>query len=166
MSRDQPSPVPVDRALCGKLRIGIVASRFHAEIVDRLLAGCLDALDRAGLEASGRILIRVPGAWELPWAVQALAGSGNYDAVIALGAVIRGETDHHAHLARECLRGLMDVSLRSATPITLGVLTTDTVEAARERAGGRAGHQGVEAALAAVELAAMRHRLHEDGAVS
>ncbi|MHB1543568.1 MAG: 6,7-dimethyl-8-ribityllumazine synthase [Gammaproteobacteria bacterium] len=166
MSRSTLSPAPIHRAVCGTLRIGIVASRFHAEIVDRLVSGCLDALDQAGQDASCRTLIRVPGAWELPWMVQALAGSGTYDAIVALGAVIRGETDHYAHIARECIRGLMDVNLRGATPIALGVLTTDTVESARERVGGRAGHKGVEAAAAAIEMATLRRRLHEEGDVS
>ncbi|EQD55952.1 6,7-dimethyl-8-ribityllumazine synthase, partial [mine drainage metagenome] len=97
--------------------------------------------------------------------VEALAGSGTYDAIVALGAVIRGDTDHYVHIARECIRGLMDVNLRSATPVALGVLTTDTLEAARERVGGAAWHKGVEAAVAAIEMATLRHRLHEDGAV-
>ncbi len=166
MSRASPQPDPANRAVSRSLRIGIVASRFNGEIVDRLLDGCLDALDRAGQQASHRRLIRVPGAWELPWAVQALAGSGNYDAIVALGAVIRGETDHYAHIARECIRGLMDVNLRSATPVALGVLTTDTLAAARARVGGQGGHKGIDAAEAAIAMAAIRYRLHEDGDVT
>lgn len=166
MSRHSAPPLPVDRARVARLQIGVVASRFNVEVVDRLVDGCLLALDQAGQESRCRTLIRVPGAWELPWAVQALAGSGTYDAIVALGAVIRGETDHYAHLARSCVQGLMDVNLRSATPVALGVLTTDTLEAARERAGGRRGNKGEEAAHAALEMAALRQRLHEDGDVS
>jgi 6,7-dimethyl-8-ribityllumazine synthase len=144
------------------VRIGIVASRFNEGIVESLLGGCLGTLEVAGLKEERRILIRVPGAWELPWAAQALVRRYRPDAVIALGAVIRGETDHYRHLARAVTDGLMTVGLDENVPVILGLLTTDTWEQALERSGGKAGHKGIESAEAALVMMALREQVRSD----
>ncbi len=164
MSRHRASPPHVTRPPAGfpSVRIGIVASRFNDEIVESLLRGCLETLEMAAVPEEGRILLRVPGAWELPWAVQALARRHRPDAVIALGAIIRGETDHYRHLARAVTDGLMTVGLNEQIPVILGVLTTDTWEQALERCGGRGGHKGVESADAALEMVGLRQQIQTD----
>lgn len=140
------------------LRIAIVAARFNGHVVDRLLEGALQALKAAGSNPEGIDLIRVPGAFEIPLAVKQAAASHRYDAVIALGAVIRGETPHFGYVAGECARGLMQVMLDSAVPVAFGVLTCDTVEQALDRAGGAAGNKGADAARVALEMASLRRR--------
>ncbi len=164
MSRRRASPPHVTRPAAGFLaaRIGIVASRFNAEIVESLLRGCIETLKTAGLPEAGHLLLRVPGAWELPWAVQTLARRYHPDAVIVLGAIIRGETDHYRHLARAVTDGLMTVGLHENVPVILGLLTTDTWEQALERSGGKAGHKGVESADAALEMVGLRHQVQMD----
>lgn len=135
------------------LRVAIIVSRFNDEITSRLLAGARAALERTGVSPTDIAELWVPGAWELPLAAQALARSGKYDALVALGCVIRGETTHHIHVGGEASRGLSQVALDSGVPIGFGVLTTDTTEQSTARAGGAHGNKGEDAALAAVEMA-------------
>ena len=137
----------------------MVASRFNGEIVERLLGGALAALERHGLPAASLELVRVPGAWEIPQALDALARSGGFDALVALGAVIRGETAHFEYVAAECSRGVSEVALRRGVPVAFGVLTCDTLEQALARSGGAVGNQGEDAALAALEMAAVFERI-------
>lgn len=134
------------------MSIAVVAGRFNRFIVDQLLAGATDALERQGIEESRRVLVWVPGAFELPVLARQLAESGKYDAVIALGAVIRGGTPHFEFVAGECASGLTRVSLDYGLPVTFGVLTTDTVEQALERAGTGEGNKGFDAAMTAIEM--------------
>ncbi len=136
----------------GEARFALVASRFNSFVVESLIAGALDTLRRHGV-APGRItLVRAPGAFELPLVVQKVARSGNHDAIIALGAVIRGGTPHFEHVAGECTKGIASVSLQTGIPVAFGVLTVDTIEQAIERAGTKAGNKGEEAALSALEM--------------
>lgn len=135
-----------------KGRFGIVAGRFNGFIVEALVAGARDALVRHGVAEDAIDLVRVPGAWEIPHAAQRLAQSGNYVAVIALGAVIRGATPHFDYVAGEAAKGLAGAALQSGVPVAFGVLTTDTIEQAIERAGTKAGNKGADAALAALEM--------------
>lgn len=134
------------------LRVAIVAARFNAHVVDRLVKGARDALVEARVNPDDVSLIRVPGAFEIPLAAKQAAASGRFDAVVALGAVIRGETPHFDFVAGECARGLMKVMLDTSVPVGFGVLTCDTLEQAQARAGGAAGNKGADAALAAVEM--------------
>lgn len=147
------------------LRIAIVAARFNRFIVDQLLEGALDALDRHGIDEDRRALVWVPGAYEIPLIADQFAASGKYDAVIALGAVIRGGTPHFDFVAGECARGLARVSLDHGVPVTFGVLTTDSVEQAVERASTEAGNKGFDVAVAALEMVEARRELatHLDG---
>jgi 6,7-dimethyl-8-ribityllumazine synthase len=133
-------------------RFCIVASRFNSFIVDHLIEGATDALLRHGASADAITLIRVPGAWELPLAVQKVAASGEHDAIITLGAVIRGSTPHFDYVAGECVKGISSVSMQYRLPVAFGVLTVDTIEQAIERAGTKAGNKGAEAALSAIEM--------------
>lgn len=135
------------------LSFGIVVSRFNDFICERLLGGALDALKRTGASEEQIEVFRVPGAYEIPLAAKKLAGSGRFDAVICLGAVIRGATPHFDYVANEVAKGIATVSLETSVPVTFGVLTTDTLEQAIERAGSKAGNKGFEAAMAAVEMA-------------
>ncbi len=141
------------RLLAQGLRFGIVVSRFNDFICDRLLGGALDALKRSGAGEQDIEVFRVPGAFEIPLAAKKAAGTNRYHAVICLGAVIRGATPHFDYVANEVSKGIAAVSLESAIPVTFGVLTTDTLEQAIERAGSKAGNKGFEAAMAAVEMA-------------
>lgn len=149
------------------LSIAVVASRFNRFIVDQLVSGAQDALARHGVAASDQLLVWVPGAFELPLAADAIACSGRYDAVIALGAVVRGGTPHFDFVAGECAAGLTRVALDHGLPVTFGVLTTDTVEQALERAGTGAGNKGFDAAVTAMEmvqtLRAIDNDLHDAG---
>ncbi|MGQ9484412.1 MAG: 6,7-dimethyl-8-ribityllumazine synthase [Desulfosoma sp.] len=135
------------------LSFGIVVSRFNDFICERLLGGALDALRRTGASEDRIDVYRVPGAYEIPLAAKKLADSGRFDAVICLGAVIRGATPHFDYVANEVAKGIATVSLETSVPVTFGVLTTDTLEQAIERAGSKAGNKGFEAAMAAVEMA-------------
>jgi len=135
------------------LRFAIVASRFNGLIVEPLLAGALDAIVRSGGSADAVTVVRCPGAWELPQVVRKVIARGNIDAVIALGAVIRGATPHFDYVAGEAAKGIAGAAAASDVPVSFGVLTTDTIEQALERAGTKAGNKGFDAALAAIELA-------------
>jgi 6,7-dimethyl-8-ribityllumazine synthase len=144
-------------------RFGVVASRFNGTLVDQLLAGAMDCLGRHGAPPEALEVVRVPGAWEIPIALEWLAASGRFDALIALGVVIRGETAHFELISGECSRGAARVADRHGVPVAFGVLTCDTPDQASARAGGKAGNKGWEAALAALEMADLRSRLtHPD----
>jgi 6,7-dimethyl-8-ribityllumazine synthase len=134
------------------MRIGIVVARFNHFITDRLLEGALDVFTRAGVDPAAVDVVRVPGAFEIPLTAQALAETKRYDAVLCLGCVIRGATAHFDYVAGECARGIQDVTLKTGVPVLFGVLTTDTIEQAIERAGTKAGNKGGECALGAIEL--------------
>lgn len=133
------------------LKVAIVATRFNDFIVDRLVGGALDYLERHGLEASGITLVRIPGAFELPLICQKLGASQKYDGILALGAVIRGGTPHFDYVCAEASKGIAQAMLASGTPIGFGLLTCDNIEQAIERAGSKAGNKGVEAAAAMLE---------------
>jgi 6,7-dimethyl-8-ribityllumazine synthase len=135
------------------LRFGIVVSRFNSFISERLLEGAMDALRRSGAEEEDWTVARVPGAFEIPLASKKMAKSGRYDAIICLGCVIRGATPHYAYIAAEVTKGIASLSLESEVPVAFGVLTTDTIEQAIERAGTKAGNKGFDAALSAIEMA-------------
>lgn len=133
------------------LRIAIVASRFNDIIVDRLIGGAVDYLGRHGLERENMTIVRIPGAFELPLVCQKLAKSGKYNGIVALGAVIRGATPHFDFVANEAAKGLAQIVLETGVPIGFGLLTTENVEQAIERAGSKAGNKGVDAAAAMLE---------------
>jgi 6,7-dimethyl-8-ribityllumazine synthase len=141
------------------LKFALVASRFNSFIVDRMVEGCLDALGRHGADIAQCELIRVPGAFELPLAVRKLAAKGTYDAVIAIGAIIRGSTPHFDFLGAEATKGLAQAMMETACPVAYGVITTDTIEQAVERAGTKAGNKGWDAALSAIEMANLFKKL-------
>ena len=143
----------------GGARFALVASRFNSFVVESLIAGAIDTLRRHGVADAQITLVRSPGAFELPLVVQKVAASGNYDAIVALGAVIRGGTPHFEYVAGECTKGIAQVSLASGLPIAFGVLTVDTIEQAIERAGTKAGNKGAEAALSALEMVSLLGRL-------
>ncbi|WP_045226504.1 6,7-dimethyl-8-ribityllumazine synthase [Methyloterricola oryzae] len=133
-------------------RFCLVASRFNSFIVDHLVEGAIDALVRHGAKREDIHLVKTPGAYELPLAVQQVAASQRYDAIVALGAVIRGSTPHFDYVAGECVKGISSISLKHEIPVAFGVLTVDSIEQAVERAGTKAGNKGAEAALSAVEM--------------
>src|SRR3954469_3595081 len=140
-------------------RVAVVASRFNHEIVERLVDGALDALVRHGVAADDVDVVWVPGAWELPIAARRLLATERYDALVAVGAVIRGDTPHFDYVAGEASRGLSDASAAFETPIGFGVLTCDDMAQAEARAGGEHGNKGWDAALAALEMADLFDRL-------
>lgn len=133
-------------------RFGIVVSRFNSFISDRLVEGALDALMRHGAEADNVQIVRVPGAYEIPMTAKKMVEAARYDAVICLGAVIRGATPHFDYVSAEVSKGIAAVSLDSGVPVTFGVLTTDNLEQAIERAGSKAGNKGFDAAVSAIEM--------------
>ena len=133
-------------------RIGIVASRYNARIVDRLLSACVARLKKAGLGTEQILVVEVPGAFEIPVAVQRLVLKGDSDAVIALGAVIRGETPHFEYIAGECAHGLARIALNQDIPVIFGVLTVDNMEQALDRSGTEESNKGTEAAQAAIHM--------------
>ena len=134
-------------------RFAVVASRFNSRIGDQLVAGALECLRRHGVEPGDIQLVRVPGAWEIPQAAEEIAAAGKVDALVAVGVVIRGETPHFDYICSACSQGLARVAERHRLPVGFGVLTCDTSEQAQERAGGKAGNKGWEAAIAALEMA-------------
>ena len=134
------------------IKIGIVAARFNEFIVSKLLSGCQDGLLRHGVKDEDIAVAWVPGAFEIPLAAQAMAKSGKYDAVIALGAVIRGATSHYDYVCAEVSKGVAQAALSTGVPVLFGVLTTDTIEQAIERAGTKAGNKGAECAQGAIEM--------------
>ncbi|MFN7940652.1 MAG: 6,7-dimethyl-8-ribityllumazine synthase [Thermoanaerobaculia bacterium] len=141
-------------------RIGIVAARFNGDVVDRLLDGAVRALCERRVQREDIVVERVPGAWEIPQGLAILAARGGLDALVALGAVIRGETAHFEYVAGECSRGIAGVARDFRIPVTFGVLTCEDEDQAMARAGGAAGNKGEEAAIAALEMAELagRHR--------
>lgn len=141
------------------LRFAIIAARFNEFVVEPLLRGALDALRRHGVSEKQIEIVRVPGAFDIPIVARKLALSRRYEALIALGAVIRGQTPHFDYVAGECAGGIARIALETAVPIAFGVLTTDTVEQAVDRAGGKAGNKGADAALVAIEMANLLRRL-------
>jgi len=141
------------------VRFGVVVGRFNAFIGERLLEAAVEALVRQGAEPAQIEVVHVPGAYEMPLAAKAMAVSKKYDAIIALGAVIRGETPHFDYVAGSCARGLAQVALDLDLPVAFGVLTVDNVQQAIERAGGKAGNKGKEAALAAIEMVNLLKKL-------
>ena len=140
-------------------KIAIVASEFNHFIVQQLVDGAFDALQRNNVSESNITLVWVPGAYELPLAADVLAGAGKHDAVIALGAVIRGGTPHFDYVAGECSRGIAQVGLKHSLPVIFGVLTTDDVDQALERAGAGAGNKGFDTTVAALQMIALLDRL-------
>jgi len=141
------------------MRFTLVVSRFNGFIVDALQQGAVDALVRHGADTADIRVVKVPGAFELPLAVGAVAERGDCDAVIALGAVIRGATPHFDYVAGECVKGMAQVMMQRQVPVAFGVLTTDTIEQAVERAGTKAGNKGAEAAVTAIEMVDLLRRL-------
>ena len=141
------------------MRVALVAARFNATIVDRLRAGAVEALVQRGAQATDVTTVFVPGAFEIPLAVRKLAILGRHDAIVALGAVIKGATAHFDYVAGQCASGLARVSQESGVPIAFGVLTTDTIEQAIERAGTKSGNKGADAAVTAIELANLLRRI-------
>jgi 6,7-dimethyl-8-ribityllumazine synthase len=142
-----------------RTRFGIIASRFNNEVVDLLVDGCVATLKARGVSDRHITLVMVPGAFEIAFAARRMAMSGDYDALIALGAVIRGETPHFDFVAAECARGIAEVSADLDIPVAFGVLTTDTDEQAAARAGGSMGNKGSDAALVAIEMVNLAREL-------
>jgi 6,7-dimethyl-8-ribityllumazine synthase len=142
-------------------KIAIVASEFNHFIVQQLVDGAMDALSRNGVLEQNIKLVWVPGAFELPLAADVLAGKGQHDAILTLGAVIRGGTPHFDYVAVECARGVADVGLKHGLPAIFGVLTTDDVEQALERAGSGAGNKGFDTAVAALQMIALLDRIND-----
>ena len=150
----------VEGNLQGKgLKMAIVVSRWNSFITDRLLDGAVYALVRHGVEPKDLSVYRVPGSFEIPLAVRRIAASGKADAVVALGALIRGGTPHFDHLSAEVTKGVAQATLETGVPVAFGVLTTDTIEQAIERAGTKAGNKGFEASLSAIEMANLMRQL-------
>jgi 6,7-dimethyl-8-ribityllumazine synthase len=135
------------------LKFGIIAARFNDFITNRLLEGALDALNRSGAKTDDIEIVKVPGSFEIPLIAKKMANSGKYNAIISLGAVIKGDTPHFDYISAEVTKGIAAVSLESGVPVSFGVLTTDTIEQAIERAGTKAGNKGWEAAMGAIEMA-------------
>jgi 6,7-dimethyl-8-ribityllumazine synthase len=154
----QPRSIDGELTASG-LRFAIVVSRFNSFITDRLLAAAVDALARAGAADENVDVVRVPGAFELPLAAKKLAGTGRYDALVAIGCVLRGETAHYDYVCSETSRGLQLAQMDTGLPIIFCVLTCDTLEQAIDRAGLKGGNKGFEAGLAAVEMAQLSRKL-------
>jgi len=146
------------------LRFAIIVGRFNSFVTDRLLAGALDALTRSGCPQENIEIVKVPGSWEMPVVARELARGKRHDAIIALGAVIRGDTPHFDYVAGEVARGLAQVAADSGIPVAFGVLTTNTVEQAVDRAGLKGGNKGFDAAMSAIEMANLMRRLRQPSA--
>jgi 6,7-dimethyl-8-ribityllumazine synthase len=143
------------------LKLAIIVARFNSFVTDRLLDGARDALSRSGCNLDDVEVIKVPGSWELPIAARALASQHRHDAIIALGAVIRGETPHFDFVAAQAASGLAQVPAESGIPVAFGVLTTNTVDQAIDRAGGKTGNKGFDAAMTAIEMANLLRQLRK-----
>jgi 6,7-dimethyl-8-ribityllumazine synthase len=143
------------------LRFGIVASRFNDFIVDRLLAAAIDTLTKHGVAVGDIEVVRVPGAFETPLAIKKMAAGRRYNALIALGCVIRGATPHFDYVAGEASRGIAQLSLAHDIPVGFGILTVDTIEQAIERAGAKGGNKGADAALAAIQMATVLRQMEQ-----
>ena len=141
-------------------RFAIVVARFNSFITDRLLAGCLDALRRSGANMENVELAKVPGCWEMPAVVRTLALQKRFDAIICLGAVIRGDTPHFDYVAGQAASGLAQIATETGIPVAFGVLTTNTVEQAVDRAGAKSGNKGIDAAMTAIEMASLVRKLN------
>ena len=153
-------PKTIEGALVSKgKKYGLVVARFNEFISSKLLGGAMDALTRHGVTDEEVTVTWVPGAFEIPVVVRKMAGSGTFDAVIALGAVIRGGTPHFDYVANEVSKGVAQVALQTGVPVLFGVLTTDTIEQAVERAGTKSGNKGFDAAIAAIEMANLMEQL-------
>jgi 6,7-dimethyl-8-ribityllumazine synthase len=144
------------------LRVAVVAGRFNALIVDRLVEGAIDAFRRTGGAEEDVAVVRAPGAYEIPQVARRVAATGRFDAVVCVGAVIRGSTPHFDHVAGEAARGIAQAGVEAGIPVTFGVLTTDTVEQALERAGTKAGNKGFDAAMAAIEMVSLFRAIDAD----
>lgn len=142
-------------------RFAVVVSRFNSNITEPLLAGALDALAKRGADMKQVDVVRVPGAWELPIAARAIAHRNKHDAIICLGAVVRGETPHFDYVAGEAARGIANASAETGIPMAFGVLTTNTMEQAVDRAGGKSGNKGFDAAMTAIEMANLLRKLRK-----
>lgn len=145
------------------LRFAIIVSRFNSFITDRLLEGALDGIGRAGGNPGDVDVIRIPGAWEFPVTVRAVAQRGHYDAILCLGAVIKGDTPHFDYVAGQAASGIAAASVATGIPIAFGVLTTNTVEQAIDRAGAKSGNKGFDAAMTAIEMANLLRGLGSNG---
>jgi 6,7-dimethyl-8-ribityllumazine synthase len=156
--KDQPKEIQGELH-AGDLRFALVAARFNDFVVEPLIRGALDALKRHGVGEQQIDIVRVPGAFDIPVVARKLALSRRYQALVALGAVIRGDTPHFDYVAGECAAGISRIALETGVPIAFGVLTTDSVEQAMDRAGGKAGNKGADAALVAMEMANLLRRL-------
>lgn len=155
-------PQPIEGGLDARgLKFAIVVARFNSFITDKLLAGACDALSRSGCNLDEVEIVKVPGSWELPLTAKTLAGQHRHDAIIALGAVIRGETPHFDYVAAHAASGLAQVPMETGVPVAFGVLTTNTVEQAIDRAGAKAGNKGFDAAMTAIEMANMLRQLRK-----
>jgi 6,7-dimethyl-8-ribityllumazine synthase len=155
------SPVIEGNLDASGLKFAIVVGRFNSFITERLLAGACDTLTRSGCDPNHIEIVRVPGSWELPITVKTIAGQHRHDAIIALGAVIRGDTPHFDYVAAQAASGLSTVTLETGVPVAFGVLTTNTVEQAIDRAGAKSGNKGSDAALTAIEMANLLRRLRQ-----
>jgi 6,7-dimethyl-8-ribityllumazine synthase len=151
--------VHTGRLDAGGMRFGLVVARFNDFVAQRLLEGAVDALIRHGAEESDLTVVWVPGSFEIPLAAQELAASGRVDAVVCLGVVVRGDTPHFDYVAGETSNGIGAIGLQTHLPVTFGVVTTDTMEQAVDRAGGKHGNKGADAALAAVEMVSLLRSL-------
>ena len=151
--------IPEGQYAVSDARVAIVAGRFNAEVVDALLEGALRTLQSHGVPDDHTTVVRVPGAFEIPLVVRRLASGGSFEAIITLGAVVRGDTPHFDFVAGECARGVTRVALDFDLPVVFGVLTTDDMDQARARAGGSEGNKGREAALAALEMVSLLRKL-------
>jgi 6,7-dimethyl-8-ribityllumazine synthase len=160
--RSRPVAVEGDLSAAG-MKFAIVVARWNAVITDRLLDGALDALLRSGAQRRHIEVVRVPGAWEIPVAARTLADRGNLDAIVTLGCLLRGETAHYEAIYNEVARGIGQSQQETGIPHSFGVLTCETLEQALNRAGIKAGNKGFEAALAAIEMVSLRHKLVESG---
>jgi 6,7-dimethyl-8-ribityllumazine synthase len=143
------------------LRFAIIVARFNSFITERLLAGALDALARTGCAESDIEIVKAPGSWEMPVIARELALAKRHDAIICLGAVIRGDTPHFDYVAGECAKGLGQIPMQTGVPLAFGVLTTNTLEQAIDRAGAKSGNKGFDAAMSAVEMADLLRKLRD-----
>jgi 6,7-dimethyl-8-ribityllumazine synthase len=142
-------------------KFAIVLARFNGLITDRLLAGAIDALKRSGAKMDDVEVVKVPGAWELPLTVKTIAAAKKPDAIIALGAVVRGDTPHFEHVAGQAASGVAQAGLEAGIPVAFGVLTTNTMEQAIDRSGGKSGNKGYDAAITAIEMADLLRKLRK-----
>ncbi len=143
------------------LRVALIVSRFNDFITSRLLEGAIDTLVRHGAKEENLTIVRVPGAFEIPLSAKLVARSGNYNAIICLGALIQGATDHYQYIASEVSKGIANVSLENDIPVIFGVLTTKSIEQAVERAGTKAGNKGAESAMCAIEMANLKSMIQQ-----